>query len=172
MAKTEKFENFNKDTVIEFAVKNLKQKNPVGKYKDKEVEQEINERIEFLLDKTGGMTAKEIGASLANRYGEVPLHFSFDRYRPFTVDEKKKHNLMGHSDKELAKALNKIRMQERKEKKAIWDKKRREEIGLFRQYFTWYLESTRGEHKKNEMGVIIGVGDDIQYKDGHYKRLY
>jgi len=164
--------DFNKNDVIKFAVENLKRRDPAGTYKKEEVEQQINELIESLMDKTGGMTAKEIGGKLANIFGKVPLHFSFDGHRPFTQGEKQKHNLMGHSDKELRKALNKIRGQEHKKAKAEWDVARRGEISLFRQYFALYLQETRGDHLKNEMGVIVGIGQDISYEKGHYKKIF
>jgi hypothetical protein len=163
---------FKKDEVINFALENLKKKRPTETFKKKEIEEQMNQVIEDCMEKVGGRTAKEIAAQLANIYGAVPFHFSFDGDRPFTPEEKQKYNLMGHSDRELRKALNKIRGQQRKEAKIKWDKTRREEVSLFRRYFDWYLKETRGDHKRNKLEVIIGVGDDITYKEGHYKKIY
>jgi len=164
-------DGFDKNEVINFALENLKKRNPSGNLKKNEVEEKINSKIEEILTRSG-KTPVEMGRYLANFYGRVHPHFVFDRYRPFTSDEIEKYHLQGKTDIEMIKALNKIRMKDRKRERAQWEIDRGKEVASFRRYFMDYLERSRGPHKENALGVKVQVGDDIEIVKGHYSKIY
>jgi hypothetical protein len=169
----EKIRNdFSKNYVIEFAMKNLKRRDPASNYKKEKVEDLVNEEILRLIERDSGITPVELGAKLANLFGEVPSHFSFDGHRPFTTAELKKYNLEAKSEADINKELGKRRLIEKKADKKEWEAKRRKERDLFRRYFDNWLKETRGEHKENKLGVKVMVGEDIEIKRGHYHKIY
>jgi hypothetical protein len=169
---TQEKTEFDMKKVVKIATENVNGKNPANNFKPDEIESKMSKRIEELMLRPAGITPPEVGAALANHFGKVSLHFTFDRNRPFADEEKKIHHVVGLTGQAMVKALGKIRMSERKEAKAKWDQKRREEVALFRQYFMAYLEKTHGPHKENALGVKVGVGDVIELNRGHYKRIY
>lgn len=164
--------DFDKKSVIEFVKENLKKRNPASTLKNSEIEEMIGDKITELVDADPGKTPPEIGAKLSNLFGNIPSHFTFDRYKPFAKDEIIHHRLEAYNEIELAKALNKIRLSERKDKKREWEQARKKERDLFMRYFWNWLQETRGPHKENKLGVKVMVGDDIEIKKGHYHKLY
>lgn len=173
MAKVEiEKKEFNPKDAIKLAAKGLKKHDPHVTYTDEEIEKMIGDRFIKLMERSGGVNPKEAAADCANRVGIVNAHFTFERNRPFTKDEIKKHNLAGHDAAQRNKALDKIRAAERREAKGIWDKERRIEISVFRQYFTWWLEKTFGKTIENKLGVKIAVGDSVEIRKGHYIKIY
>lgn len=163
---------FDMKAVIKTATENINKKDPANQYKPDEVKKMISERIEKLMLRPGGITPPEAGAAIANVFGTAPLHFSFDRNRPFTQEEMETYNAIGLTGAAMVKRLGMIRMNERKKAKAVWDEARRNDVAIFRQYFTAYLQEEHGEHKENKLGVKVAVGDVVTIERGHYKRLY
>ncbi len=128
------------------------------------------EIIEWRLNLPNGTKPNEVGAALANSFGSVRCHFSFDRDRPFTEEEHRKYNLIPGAYPKTT--FNSIRAEERKTTKAKWDEKRRNDVQLFTRMFLEYLEENCGGIKENKLGVKIAVGDQIEIKGGHYHRLW
>lgn len=164
-------DSFNKNEVIDFALSNMRERFPQKNFKKDELEKDMNNKIEEVLTRSP-KTPAEMGRYLANYYGKVHPHFIFDRTRPLTTEEIKEHGLAGKTDREMIAATNKIRAQDRKRERAQWEKDRSKETALFRRYFMWYLESTRGPHKENKLGVKVMIGDDIEIEKGHYRKIY
>lgn len=169
---TEKKKEFDPKDAIKLAVEGLKKKDPHVKYKDEEIKEMIGNRFVKLMERTGGVNPREAGADCANRVGIEDAHFTFDKYRPFTKEEVVKHNLTGHDTRQVKKALDKIRANERRTLKAEWEKRRRVEIEVFTKYFLAWLKETFGDYIENKMGLKIGIGESIQIKNGHYIKIY
>lgn len=128
-------------------------------FKKEEVEQLIIEAIDKRLMK--GTTAREAGADLANRFGKVEPLFTFDS------------NVGAIKDNSIRKQKQLQKNKERLEKKKKWQQERLAEVYFFTAIFRGYLSEYIGEHKTNQMGISIMVGDSIKIdKNMHYKRVY
>ena len=173
MAKVEiEKKEFDPKDAIKLAASGLKKKDPHVTYKNEEIEEMIGARFIKLMERTGGVNPREAAADCANKVGVEAAHFSFDRYRPFSKEEVVKHNLTGHDTRQIKKALDKIRANERRTMKAEWEKKRRIEIQIFSKYFLYWLKKTYGDHIENKMGMKVAVGESVEIKKGHYHKLY